>query len=332
MPSRCYCAFCPHLLFLHRLMFCWCCSEVGGQHTDHYHRLSCGRSHCINNGLHAAQELYSLCSFQAWGEKVSKIQVLSVTTADCHPGALFFILKLLNSNFLSPPPPTPLHCSKECLVPSSGIDNTENGLSGSKAATKPTPKKKWESACQITTTTIMSVYFLGMFSHFLCSQWDLITGRGPSGVKYTCVCYNMQWRVTVQMICNWFLWLAFSIKSTVVHLEVVWISVSENLLVHNSQVFQVDGFKLCGQPVNHRRLCLKLCAQKHHNNDGEKKNKKQLYITLVQSFLLTCFDAMMTVFFPFLVWIIQMPEMWINDSWAELIALFLNANQTVDYI
>ncbi|CAG02939.1 unnamed protein product, partial [Tetraodon nigroviridis] len=29
---------------------------------------------------------------------------------------------------------------KECLVTSSGIDNTENGLSGSKAATKPTPK------------------------------------------------------------------------------------------------------------------------------------------------------------------------------------------------
>jgi len=39
------------------------------------------------------------------------------------------------------------HCSKECLVTSSGIDNTENGLSGSKADSKPTPKKKWESAC-----------------------------------------------------------------------------------------------------------------------------------------------------------------------------------------
>ena len=43
-------------------------------------------------------------------------------------------------------PPTP-PCSKECLVTSSGIDNTENGLSGSKADSKPTPKKKWESAC-----------------------------------------------------------------------------------------------------------------------------------------------------------------------------------------
>ncbi|XP_013862191.1 sodium channel subunit beta-4 [Austrofundulus limnaeus] len=32
--------------------------------------------------------------------------------------------------------------NKECLVTSSGIDNTENGLSGSKAASKPTPKKK----------------------------------------------------------------------------------------------------------------------------------------------------------------------------------------------
>lgn len=75
----------------------------------------------------------------------------------------------------------------------------------------------------------------------------LITGRGPSGPKYTCVCYNMQWRVAVQMIYNWplyyrclsgicrspedynddtfhyhhrFLWLAFSLKkSTVVHLK-----------------------------------------------------------------------------------------------------------------
>lgn len=46
-----------------------------------------------------------------------------------------------NSFFLPP------HCSKECLVTSSGIDNTENGLSGSKADSKPTPKKKWESAC-----------------------------------------------------------------------------------------------------------------------------------------------------------------------------------------
>ena len=32
--------------------------------------------------------------------------------------------------------------SKECLVTSSGIDNTENGLSGSKADSKATPKKK----------------------------------------------------------------------------------------------------------------------------------------------------------------------------------------------
>ncbi|XP_071391019.1 sodium channel, voltage-gated, type IV, beta b, partial [Centroberyx affinis] len=32
--------------------------------------------------------------------------------------------------------------NKECLVTSSGIDNTENGLSGSKAETKSTPKKK----------------------------------------------------------------------------------------------------------------------------------------------------------------------------------------------
>ncbi|XP_037544020.1 sodium channel, voltage-gated, type IV, beta b [Nematolebias whitei] len=32
--------------------------------------------------------------------------------------------------------------NKECLVTSSGIDNTENGVSGSKADSKPTPKKK----------------------------------------------------------------------------------------------------------------------------------------------------------------------------------------------
>ncbi|KAK5618848.1 hypothetical protein CRENBAI_009988 [Crenichthys baileyi] len=32
--------------------------------------------------------------------------------------------------------------NKECLVSSSGIDNTENGLSGSKADSKPTAKKK----------------------------------------------------------------------------------------------------------------------------------------------------------------------------------------------
>ncbi|XP_040907850.1 sodium channel, voltage-gated, type IV, beta b [Toxotes jaculatrix] len=32
--------------------------------------------------------------------------------------------------------------NKECLVTSSGIDNTENGLSGSKADSKSTPKKK----------------------------------------------------------------------------------------------------------------------------------------------------------------------------------------------
>ncbi|XP_029030207.1 sodium channel, voltage-gated, type IV, beta b [Betta splendens] len=32
--------------------------------------------------------------------------------------------------------------NKECLVTSSGIDNTENGVPGSKADSKPTPKKK----------------------------------------------------------------------------------------------------------------------------------------------------------------------------------------------
>lgn len=74
----------PHLkllLFIYLFSFClssssvWSfdnvCSEGGGQHADHHDRLSCRWSHCIDNGLHAAQELHSLCSFQAWGEKVS---------------------------------------------------------------------------------------------------------------------------------------------------------------------------------------------------------------------------------------------------------------------
>lgn len=50
---------------------------------------------------------------------------------------IFLIAKLLT--------PSLFHFySKECLVTSSGIDNTENGLSGSKADSKATPKKKWK--------------------------------------------------------------------------------------------------------------------------------------------------------------------------------------------
>lgn len=74
MPSSRDRSICSHLLFLHCFIFRWLCSEVGGQHTDRHDRLGCGRSHRVNNGLHAAQELYSLCSFQACGEKVSSIQ------------------------------------------------------------------------------------------------------------------------------------------------------------------------------------------------------------------------------------------------------------------
>lgn len=245
MPNRCDRSV---FSFLTVLSSVWLCSEVGGQHADHHHRLGCGRSHRVINGLHAAQELYSLCSFQARGEKVSLIQGLIGN-------------QLLNSLTFSPPP---LLCSKECLVTSSGIDNTENGLSGSKAATKPTPKKKWESACQRTTTTIMSVSFLGTFAHSLRSCWDLITVRGPLGAKihmrmlqyamksrcaddiqltppWGMSCLSLlsvsKWHMQITWGLQWwfhdhhrFLWLSFSLKnkgkkSTGVHLKVAWISI-----------------------------------------------------------------------------------------------------------
>ena len=73
-------------------------------------------------------------------------------------------------------------CSKECLVSSSGIDNTENGLSGSKADSKPTPKKKWEK-CMYTKPYEYS-YLCTFFAYIcictcvctlansLCSSWD----------------------------------------------------------------------------------------------------------------------------------------------------------------
>lgn len=54
-------------------------------------------------------------------------------------------------------------CSKECLVTSSGIDNTENGLSGSKADSKPTPKKKWKQANKkqvYVCSSILETHFL----------------------------------------------------------------------------------------------------------------------------------------------------------------------------
>lgn len=132
----------------------WNCSEGGGQYADHHHSLSCGRSHCIDNGLHAAQELHSFCYVQAGGEKVrtsshpSDLPLYTVfqeyvNNADLHISGnsyqenIFLIAKLLT--------PSLFHFySKECLVTSSGIDNTENGLSGSKADSKATPKKKWK--------------------------------------------------------------------------------------------------------------------------------------------------------------------------------------------
>lgn len=153
-------------------------SEGGGQHTDHPDCFSCGRRHRSINGLHVAQELHSLCSCHAWREKVSFHNHLDIFQ-QCNHFKLFYQSTLLvlgsmfdyssetvhagiylngaslrcflklpyncSSNFvffffLQ------RHCSKECLVTSSGIDNTENGLSGSKADSKPTPKKKWESA------------------------------------------------------------------------------------------------------------------------------------------------------------------------------------------
>jgi len=42
---------------------------------------------------------------------------------------------------------SPLFYSKECLVSSSGNDNTENGLPGTKADSKPTPKAWKQHVC-----------------------------------------------------------------------------------------------------------------------------------------------------------------------------------------
>ncbi|AWP00243.1 putative sodium channel subunit beta-4-like [Scophthalmus maximus] len=70
-------------------------------------------------------------------------KTLTIIIATCVGGAIaalmgFMLLKNLTLFILSKLEEK----NKECLVTSSGIDNTENGLSGSKADTKPTPKKK----------------------------------------------------------------------------------------------------------------------------------------------------------------------------------------------
>ncbi|XP_042355854.1 sodium channel, voltage-gated, type IV, beta b [Plectropomus leopardus] len=78
---------------------------------------------------------------------VDKLRVvdntLSIIIASCVGGAIaalmgFMLLKNFTLYVLSKLEEK----NKECLVTSSGIDNTENGLSGSKADSKPTPKKK----------------------------------------------------------------------------------------------------------------------------------------------------------------------------------------------
>lgn len=130
----------------------WLCSEGGGQYSDHHHCLSCGRSHCIDNGLHAAQEFHSFCYVQAGGEKVcTSIHPIDLPFIHCSLGRYVecwfaHFRNLISKNILLISIPLTVSllyfCSKECLVTSSGIDNTENGLSGSKADSKPTPKKK----------------------------------------------------------------------------------------------------------------------------------------------------------------------------------------------
>lgn len=47
------------------------CSAGGGQNADHHHRHLCRRSHRSVDGLHVAEELNPLYSFQTRGEKVS---------------------------------------------------------------------------------------------------------------------------------------------------------------------------------------------------------------------------------------------------------------------
>lgn len=68
--------------------------------------------------------LFGLCGFCEWP---------AVYTALITPMFLPLRLYVLTFGFSIP-------CSKECLVSSSGNDNTENGLSGAKADNKGTPK------------------------------------------------------------------------------------------------------------------------------------------------------------------------------------------------
>lgn len=73
------------------------CSEGGGQHAGHHHSLMCGRRHRIANGLHVAQELHSLCSCQAWGEKVSFHDHLNVYISAMWPPRIAEMKQVLRS-------------------------------------------------------------------------------------------------------------------------------------------------------------------------------------------------------------------------------------------
>ncbi|XP_049447136.1 sodium channel subunit beta-4-like [Epinephelus fuscoguttatus] len=68
---------------------------------------------------------------------------LTIIIASCVGGAIAALMGfMLLKNFTLYVMSKLEEKNKECLVTSSGIDNTENGLSGSKADSKPTPKKK----------------------------------------------------------------------------------------------------------------------------------------------------------------------------------------------
>lgn len=84
----------------------------------------------------------------------------------------------------------PRCCSKECLVTSSGIDNTENGLSGSKADSKPkpTPKKKWENARVENLRSSYLYTFLFAYAHVF-GEMQIHSGCG--NIQYVKVWYHM---------------------------------------------------------------------------------------------------------------------------------------------
>lgn len=83
-----------------------------------------------------------LCSLYVSAVKVVD-NTMTIIIASCVGGAIALLMGfMLIKNFTLFVLAKLEEKNKECLVTSSGIDNTENGLSGSKADSKPTPKKK----------------------------------------------------------------------------------------------------------------------------------------------------------------------------------------------